>query len=142
MPRDQRLLIGASRLQDLDGLLRACLLKQVQGFLQGLGGFGRAHMDEQPDLIRERRAQADAVSRILDVQPSGQVGHDRVNLNPEFGRAALDTQRQGVINVIGHAADVSRRPAGPDPAAHLRHRPAEPQGGKHVLSVICHRRLR
>ena len=73
---------------------------------------------------------------MIDVQFLGQFGDDRLDLHAEFGLAALDPQRQGVIDVIGHADHVAGRSVRPVPAAHLRDRPAQPQRGQHVLSVV------
>jgi len=84
---------------------------------------------KQLGLVAKGDAEAGPVGGGVDTQFVGQFGDDRLDLDAEFGLAALDPQRQGVIDVIGHADHLAGRSARPVPAAHLRDRPAQPQRG-------------
>jgi hypothetical protein len=129
---------GRFVLADLPGRGR---LEQIEGLLEGVGRLGRADMTQQLGRIAERRGEAGAVGGIVNAQLLGQLGQYRLNLNPELGPAALDSQRQGMVDVIGHADNVPGRSAGPVPAAHLGDAPAKPECGQHLSSVIHHVRL-
>jgi len=123
----------ASRLGRVRGVE---LLEDAEGRLEGVGCLDRAGVREQLGLIAEGLGEAGAVGGLVDVQSLGEFGDDRLDLDAELTPAALNLQRQRVIDAIGHADHLAGRPVRPVPAAHLRDRPAQPQRGQHVVSVV------
>jgi hypothetical protein len=130
------LLAGQRLLEQLDSLAGGGLGQHVDALLQGEGGLGRPDVRQQLGLIVDGRAEAYAVAGIVNLQYLGQGRYHGLGLDPEFGRAALVTQWQGVVVVVGHAGTAPGRTAWPVPAPNFRQVPAEPQGGHNLLGVI------
>lgn len=122
--------------QRFSGQLGLLLAQQVQDLLEGFGRLGGADVREQLGLIAQGGGETGAVGGVIDVEFDGEFGDHRLDLDAQLGPAALDPQRQRMIDVIGHADDLAGRPVRPVPAPHLRHRPAQAQRGQHVVGIV------
>ena len=108
-----------------------------ESVLKGLADFRGADMIEELGLIVQGPVKILVGLEVIDVELFRQCRHDGLSLNPELGSGALDTQRQGVIDVIGHRRALARRSGWPVAAPHLGDRPAEAHGGQHVCVVLA-----
>ena len=114
-------------------------LEEGQRLPQCRGRGRRADVRQDLGAVIECGTVAGALGRVVDVQFLRQRGHDRLRLDAQLGLAALDAQRQGVIDVIRHLRGIARRPVRPVATAKLSEAPAEAQCAHRFVRVSWYR---